>query len=242
MQWLKQQAEKGAIVIGVCAGAKVVAAAGLLDGKQATTHWYYLSELRREHPTIRYIADRRIVVDKGVATTTGITASMPFSLTLIEAIAGRGKAEAVARDLGLADWDARHDSGAFRFTRPFAVTAMGNTAAFWSYERLGISLVPGVDEVSLALVADAWSRTSRSRAVTFAASANAVHTRNGLLILPDEVSANWPADRHVPPAVNQPPAKALDESLRAIAARYGVSTADYVAAQLEYPTRSYASP
>src|SRR5688500_5310098 len=42
LQWIRSQAIKGATVIGVCAGAKVVGAAGLLDGKQATTHWYYL--------------------------------------------------------------------------------------------------------------------------------------------------------------------------------------------------------
>jgi transcriptional regulator GlxA family with amidase domain len=99
LQWIRNQAAKGAIIIGVCAGAKVVGAAGLLDGKRATTHWYFLKELREEHPSIRYVADRRFVVDGGVATTTGITASMPMSLTLIEAIAGRGKAEMVARDL-----------------------------------------------------------------------------------------------------------------------------------------------
>src|SRR5690606_10854823 len=108
-------AQKGAMIISVCAGAKVVAAAGLLDGKRATTHWYYLKELLDAHPTITYVADRRFVVDDGVATTTGITASIPMSLTLIEAIAGRGKAEAVARDLGIDRWNARHDSGAFKF-------------------------------------------------------------------------------------------------------------------------------
>jgi hypothetical protein len=43
---------------------------------------YYLKELRDEHPVIQYVADRRFVVDKGIATTTGITASMPMSLTL----------------------------------------------------------------------------------------------------------------------------------------------------------------
>ena len=101
LQWIRSQAAKGAIIIGVCAGAKVVGNAGLLDGKRATTHWYYLKELRDKHPAIRYVADRRLVVDRGVATTTGITASMPMSLTLIEAIAGRDKAEAVGRDLGL---------------------------------------------------------------------------------------------------------------------------------------------
>ena len=101
LQWIKSQAAKGAIVIGVCAGAKIVGNAGLLDGKRATTHWYYLKELRDKHPAIHYVADRRLVVDQGVATTTGITASMPMSLTLIEAIAGRDKAQAVGRDLGL---------------------------------------------------------------------------------------------------------------------------------------------
>ena len=195
LQWIKSQAAKGAIVIGVCAGAKIVGQAGLLDGKRATTHWYYLDELRDKHPAIVYVADRRLVVDQGVATTTGITASMPMSLTLIEAIAGRHKAEAAGRDLGLTNWDARHDSDAFKFTRPFVLTAIGNTLAFWNREQLGIELAPGIDEVSLALVADAWSRTYRSRAVTFGGDAGARQTRNGIRILPDQVATSWPAER-----------------------------------------------
>jgi transcriptional regulator GlxA family with amidase domain len=89
------------MIIGVCAGAKVVGEAGLLDGKRGTTHWYFVEELREKRPSFRYVPDRRIVVDKGVATTTGISASMPMALTLIEAIAGRDKAEGVAREIGL---------------------------------------------------------------------------------------------------------------------------------------------
>lgn len=235
LQWIRSQAAKGAIIVGVCAGAKVVGDAGLLDGRRATTHWYYLKQLRDKHPAIRYVADRRLVVDRGVATTTGITASMPMSLTLIEAIAGREKAEEVSRDLGLAHWDARHDSDAFRFTRPFALTAIGNTTAFWNREQLGIELVPGIDEVSLALVADAWSRTYRSRAVAFAAAPGALQSRNGLHIYPDQVAASWPAARRLPAVDGQPPAKALDAALRSIEARYGLRTADFVAMQLEYP-------
>lgn len=234
LQWLNGQAAKGAIIIGVCVGAKIVAAAGLLDGKRATTHWYSLEELRKKHPEIRYVADRRLVVDGRVATTTGITASMPMSLTLIEAIAGREKAQAVARDLGLADWDARHDSDAFRFTRPFALTAIGNTLAFWNREQLGMEITPGVDEVSLALVADAWSRTYRSRALTFATDA-AIETRNGIRILPDQVDTNWPAEQLIPSIEDRQPAKALDDALHGIADRYGMRTADFVAMQLEYP-------
>jgi len=237
LHWIKSQAAKGAIVIAVCAGAKVIAAAGLLDGKRATTHWYYLDELRAEHPSIHYVEDRRLVVDNGVATTTGITASMPAMLTLIEAIAGREKAEAVASDLGLAGWDARHDSEAFQFTRPFALTAISNTAAVWNWEQLGIELSPGVDEVALALVADAWSRTYRSKALTFARSNAPVESRNGLRIIPDRVETNWPAEDRVSSG-DQPPAKALDQALQEISNRYGQRTASFVAMQLEYPRDS----
>jgi putative intracellular protease/amidase len=235
LQWIRSQSARKAIIIGICVGAKVVGDAGLLHGKRATTHWYSVREMREKHPTMRYVEDRRIVVDGGVATTTGITASMPMSLTLIEAIAGRDKARAVGRDIGLPDWDARHESDAFRFTRPFALTAIRNTVAFWSHERLGIELKEGVDEVSLALVTDAWSRTYRSQAVTFANAAAALQSRNGIRILPDEVAANWPAARRLPEIGDRKPAEALDETLRAITARYDARTTDFVAMQLEYP-------
>ena len=238
LAWIRSQAEKGARIIGICAGAKVVAAAGLLDGRRATTHWYYLGEMLKRSPTIRYVADRRMVADGGVATTTGISASMPMMLTLIEAIAGRDKAEAVAHDLGLMGWDARHASAAFRFTRPFATTVLANGMAFWNREELGIRLEPGMDEVSLALVADAWSRTYRSSATTYAASSGAVETMNGLRILPDRAAADWPEGRQAPVFSDSKPADALDRTLEAITARYGAPTTSVVAMQLEYPRRA----
>ena len=235
LAWIRGQAGKGAIIIGVCVGAKVVAAAGLLDGRRATTHWYVLKEMLRRNPAIAYVPDRRMVVDRGVATTTGIAASMPMVLTLIEAIAGRPKAEAVAQELGLPHWDARHNSGAFTLTRSFALTMLGNLASFWNREELGIRLEPGMDEVSLALVADAWSRTYRSSAVTFAASTSAVETANSIRVLPDQVTADWPEQHSVSIFPDQPPSAALDRALRVITERYGQRTASVVAMQLEYP-------
>ncbi|MCA6117615.1 DJ-1/PfpI family protein [Bradyrhizobium sp. WSM 1738] len=235
LQWIRSQAAKKAIIVGICAGAKVVGDAGLLHGKRATTHWYFVKALRGKHPTMRYAEDRRLVVDDGVATTTGITASMPMSLTLIEAIAGREKARSVGRDIGLADWDARHESDEFKFTRPFALTAIENTAAFWAHEQLGIELKDGVDEVSLAIVTDAWSRTYRSQAVTFASTADARQSWSGIRIYPDQVTANWPAERLLPSLGDRKPAEALDSALQEITARYGTRTTDFVAMQLEYP-------
>jgi len=235
LAWLRSQADKGAKIIGVCAGAKIVGAAGLLDGRRATTHWYYLEEMLERSPSIQYVADRRMVSDRGVTTTTGITASMPMTLTLVEAIAGRVKAETVARDLGLEEWDARHASGAFKLTRPFVMTVLANRMAFWNRGQLGIRLEPGVDEVSLALVADAWSRTYRSSVATFSSSQDVVETKNGIRIIPDQVGTDWPEPSRVSIFPDQRPADALDQALDAITARYGENTTDVVAMQLEYP-------
>ncbi|ABL72428.1 ThiJ/PfpI domain protein [Paracoccus denitrificans PD1222] len=232
LDWLRRQADSGATVVAVCAGARVAAAAGLLDGKRAVTHWYYLPGMLKRHPDIRHVPDRRMVADRGVATTTGITASIPMMLTLTEAIAGRGKAEAVARELGLASWDASHASAGFRLTHPFATTVLANRAQFWRREELALPLRPGMDEVTLALSADAWSRTYRSAVVGVAAAP--VVTANGIAILPDRASGGEGAGQ-VPAFADRPPAAALDLTLEAIGRRYGPRTADVVAMQLEYP-------
>ena len=92
--------------------------------------------------------------------------------------------------------------------------------------------------VSLALVADAWSRTYRSSALTFARSADAVQTLNGLRILPDQVEPDKSGHESLRPIGNRKPVVALDDALRTISDRYGARTADFVAMQLEYPARS----
>jgi len=234
LDWIRSQANKGATIIGVCVGVRVVAETGLLEGKRATTHWYTLKGMLDRHPSIQYVPDRRLVADQNVVTTTGISASIPMTLTLIEAIAGREKAETVARDLGVEHWDISHNSAAFKMTRPFALTVLRNTLAFWNREQLGIELSPGMDEVSLALAADAWSRTYRSRAWTFSGSAEAVTTQNGARILPDRIATRWPDERLIPVG-ELPPVQVFDNTLQAIEERYGTPTAYVVAMQHEYP-------
>jgi hypothetical protein len=94
-----------------------------------------------------------------------------------------------------------------------------------------------MDEVSLALVADAWSRTYRSKAATFAVAPQAVESRNGLRIIPDQSGTTWPEARRISTFPDSKPANALDQVLDAIMARYGERTSDVVAMQLEYPRR-----
>jgi hypothetical protein len=70
--------------------------------------------------------------------------------------------------------------------------------------------------------------------VTLAAHAGGIETRDGIRILPDEVTTTWPVSRLLRVAGDGRPVAALDEALGAIAARHGTRTADVVAMQLEY--------
>ena len=99
--WLGQQKTKGARIVSVCAGALELGRAGRLDSRRFTTHWYYRKTVLDRHPAAVYVPDRRYVVDRDVATTTGITASVPSMLALVEAIGGRAKAQALAAELGV---------------------------------------------------------------------------------------------------------------------------------------------
>jgi hypothetical protein len=73
--------------------------------------------------------------------------------------------------------------------------------------------------------------------VTFAGTSAPQQTRNGIGIFPDRLATDWPAHRELVAIGSEPPAQALDQALREIAARYGTRTADFVAMQLEYPRR-----
>jgi putative intracellular protease/amidase len=233
LAFIRAQREKGATIVGVCAGALVLANAGLLDGRSATTFWYFVDDLRRDHPTMRWARDRRYVADRGVVTTTGVTASVPVSIAIVEAIAGRARAESLARELGVTDWSARHDSDAFRLGHHLW-TGVRNTLAFWGHQTLGIPVEEGVDEIALALTANAYSVTYRSRAATISPESR-VTTRRGITLLPDLSGPGRGVAALLAPVPRTEPARALDAALADIAHRYGGSTASFVALLLEYP-------
>ncbi len=81
----------------VCTGAYLLAGAGLLDGREATTHWAFSGDLARRHPAIKVTPDRIFVRDGCMTTSAGATAGMDLALALIEEDHGADVARAVAR-------------------------------------------------------------------------------------------------------------------------------------------------
>jgi transcriptional regulator GlxA family with amidase domain len=86
-------------VASVCTGAYVLAEAGLLDGRRATTHWSWCGDLARRYPAIAVESDPIYVRDGNVYTSAGVTAGIDLALALVEDDLGRDVALAVARQL-----------------------------------------------------------------------------------------------------------------------------------------------
>ncbi|MEU3826820.1 helix-turn-helix domain-containing protein [Streptomyces sp. SID486] len=86
-------------VASVCVGAHLLAAAGLLDGRRATTHWSTAQQLAADHPEVEVDADPIFIRDGGVWTGAGITACLDLSLALVAEDFGEAVALRVARQL-----------------------------------------------------------------------------------------------------------------------------------------------
>jgi transcriptional regulator GlxA family with amidase domain len=99
--WLRRFHRRIPTIASICTGAFTLGAAGVLDGRRATTHWMFLDELRRRVPAARVVDEGIFVEDRGVWTSAGITAGIDLALALVERDHGHQVAMAVAKRLVL---------------------------------------------------------------------------------------------------------------------------------------------
>jgi len=99
--WLRRNRPRIKTVVSICTGAFALAAAGLLDGRRATTHWMYLNELRARFPKVHVIDEGIYVKDRGVWTSAGVTAGVDLALALVEEDHGHALAMRVAKRMVL---------------------------------------------------------------------------------------------------------------------------------------------
>jgi len=97
--WIRAHAPRSSRVASVCTGAFLLAEAGLLDGRRATTHWSQCAALRDQYPAVKVDPDPIFVKDGNVATSAGVTAGIDLALALVEDDLGRDMALAIARHL-----------------------------------------------------------------------------------------------------------------------------------------------
>jgi transcriptional regulator GlxA family with amidase domain len=99
VRWIAAEARQTRRVCSVCTGAFLLGAAGLLDGRRVTTHWWAAEELQRRYPAAKVDPDPIFLRDGKVWTSAGVTAGIDLALALVEEDLGRGMALAVARHL-----------------------------------------------------------------------------------------------------------------------------------------------
>ncbi|MET9451421.1 helix-turn-helix domain-containing protein [Streptomyces cinerochromogenes] len=97
--WVRTLAARSRRIASVCVGAHLLAAAGLLDGRRATTHWSTAQQLAADHPSVEVDADPIFIRDGGVWTGAGITACLDLSLALVAEDFGEAVALRIARQL-----------------------------------------------------------------------------------------------------------------------------------------------
>jgi transcriptional regulator GlxA family with amidase domain len=97
--WLKRRSNRGVAVASVCSGVGLVAAAGLLDGKRATTHWGLAEIFRQKYPRVHWMPELMVTEDHGFYCGGGVNASLDLSLYLVERFCGHEIAMQTAKSL-----------------------------------------------------------------------------------------------------------------------------------------------
>jgi putative intracellular protease/amidase len=123
VKWLQQQhAQSDPLVVSVCAGAEVLASAGLLDGRPATSGWLGLIGLRRSYPAVQWQDGVRYVDDGDVITAAAVLSGIDAALRVVERMVGPVAAEQAARAVAWPD----HSPGG-----PAAIPRYGPAAPMW---------------------------------------------------------------------------------------------------------------
>jgi putative intracellular protease/amidase len=260
-EWLARRAGRGAHLLGVCAGSRLLAAAGLLDGHRATSHWSRLNGLQRSRPQVDWVAGQRYVQDGKITTTAGVTSGVFGALRLVQQLAGPGEAQRAGRELAYPGWSLDGPTGIpAQRPAPGDLTNLFAGLAPWRRPALGVGLVEGVGELDVAAPFEVYATSFAARTVPIAATP-AVTTRHGLrliaapadatapqvdrLIVPGVPSlaqagpqlAGWAAGRGLRVELPQAGGEfSFDAMLRDLAACAGRATANVTAKAIEYPT------
>ena len=99
LAFVRTAADRARRIASVCTGAFILAAAGLLDGRRATTHWTHAAELARLYPQIHVEPDRIFIRDGAIWTSAGVTAGIDLALALVADHLGEAIAKRAAQQL-----------------------------------------------------------------------------------------------------------------------------------------------
>jgi putative intracellular protease/amidase len=181
--WVTIQHDGGAKVLGVCAGALVLAETGMLDGLRATSHWSRIRALQRSRPAVHWVTGRRWVEDGSVITTAAVSSGVPAALHLVAELAGPAEAQRVANLHPELRWSPHRTTVIAKDHFAVHDWPVGlNFVEPWFRPTVGIALNEGVDELDAAAAFEVYTQSAAARAVALA-TGDSLRTRHGLVLL-----------------------------------------------------------
>ncbi|MDT0353389.1 DJ-1/PfpI family protein [Pseudonocardia charpentierae] len=262
-RWLLRQRAMGEpLLVSVCVGAEVLASAGVLDGRPATSNWLGLIGLRRSYPGVQWQDGVRFVDDGEVITTAAVLSGIDGALRVVERMQGPDMAARVAREVNWPDYVPDRPALIPR-VRPAPPDVVGLLSAAYRWDRptTGVLLTDGVGEIELASVFRSYTELSYlARPLAVSVDGRPIRSRHGLTFVPRAdlvtaaprldnlivpgadaarrtVTTGLPLPGHLAPVyLHDRPGFAFDAALDDIAHTRDVATARWVAKTLEYPT------
>ena len=191
LQWLRQQGNGHTLLFSWCEGAEVLAASGLIDGKNVTTHWGSIDRYERAYPAVHWQRGERYVDAGTLLTTAGLTSGIDATLHLLEKRNGTGIVAKVSAALHLPASPFVVNPRMQQYALEASDTTLFLNLAFgWPKRRAGIWLYDGIDELDLTAAIDVYEATNHLYTVTDAPS---VRSRHGLQFVPRWHTRSLPA-------------------------------------------------
>jgi transcriptional regulator GlxA family with amidase domain len=182
--WIVQQADAGARILGVCAGARVLAATGLLDGRRATSHWSRIAPLQKSNPRVNWVQGQRYVEDGNITTSAAISSAIPASLHLLQELAGKAEAAKVAEVVRYPGWvpGGPTEIPIQRFS--FSDAGAGLNAVLpWFRPTLAVGLADGVGEIDTAALFDVYGSYASAARLIPVSTGSSITTAHGVVLL-----------------------------------------------------------
>ncbi|MEV0713787.1 DJ-1/PfpI family protein [Asanoa sp. NPDC050611] len=250
--WLVRQAGSGALVLGICVGVEVVASAGLLAGRAATSHWFRLGKLEDAYPEVHWQRATRYVDDGDVITTGAVLSGIDGALRVIERRLGTTAAADAAKAVGWQHYSPGAPAPLPRTSFGLQDTVAGVNLTFRPRPTIGVVLTEGIGEIELASFFATYTEAAyAARTVALGAGSTApVRTRHGLTFVPRGDAFVAKVDRLVVPGADAAahrlpgldaeypqaqPGFPFDAALRDMARTIDVPTARWRARTLELP-------
>jgi putative intracellular protease/amidase len=180
--FISERYRAGARILGICAGSRMLAASGILDGLNATSHWSRISALETSNPAVTWIRGQHYVQDGRVTTTGGVTSSISGTLKVMADLAGPAEATRVGKLINYPGWSL--DAPVAMPAQSFAtgdLSVLANNAFPWARPAIDVQLDDGVGEIDAAALLEVYSYSQAATANALSKT-GVITTRHGLMI------------------------------------------------------------